>query len=173
MTIAIAWGFVEKEKPNFDLVALRPPMIYGPLSHTIASTEDLNQSNNRIYQGFVKSSKDDELPPNGLYLFVNVRDIAAAHVQAMMVKEASNRRFVVSQGQISSQQLADILRENIAELETRTPIGKPGSRGLPANAYKADSSLSENLLGIRYRDATETFVGLGRQLLNLEKQQRA
>ncbi len=67
MTIVIAWDFVEKEKPNFYLVVLCPLMIYGPLSHIIVSTEDLNQSNNRIYQGFEKSSKDEELLPNGLY----------------------------------------------------------------------------------------------------------
>lgn len=60
-------GFRRERKSKIELVVLCPPMIYGPLSHTIASTEDLNQSNNRIYQGFVKSSKDEGLLPNGLY----------------------------------------------------------------------------------------------------------
>lgn len=30
-----AWGFIENEKPQFDLVVLCPPMVYGPLQHTI------------------------------------------------------------------------------------------------------------------------------------------
>lgn len=167
---AIAWDFVEQEEPNFDLVTLCPPMIYGPLAHTIASTADLNQSNERIYLSFMKSSKDADLPPNALYLYVDVRDIAAAHIQAMVVNEASNKRFIVSQGQISSQQISDILRSNIPELETKTPMGKPGSKALSPNAYSADSSSSETILGIKYRDATETFVDLGRQLLAIEGQ---
>lgn len=170
MLIVAAWDFVEKEKPTFDLVTLCPPMIYGPLSHTISSSANLNQSNDRIYQNFIKSSKDVELPPNALYLFVDVRDIAAAHVEAMMVEEASGKRFLIAKGQISSQQISDILRSTIAELETRTPVGKPGSKGLPSTAYNADSSLSQKILGTRYRDATETFGDLGRQLMAIEGQ---
>ena len=72
-SIALAWDFVETEKPNFDLVTLCPPMIYGPLDHTIRGVADLNQSNSRIYDLFINSSKDSELPPNGLYLYVDVR----------------------------------------------------------------------------------------------------
>ena len=69
----VAWDFIEREKPNFDLVTLCPPMIYGPLQHTITKTGNLNQSNSRIYDLFIKSSKDAEVPPNGLYLYVDVR----------------------------------------------------------------------------------------------------
>ena len=62
-----------KEKPGFDLVVLCPPMIYGPLAHSITSIKDLNQSNKRIYDLFINSKPDAELPPNGLYLYVDVR----------------------------------------------------------------------------------------------------
>lgn len=68
-----AWDFVEKEKPNFDLVTLTPPMIYGPLRHSVKSVKELNQSNSRIYDLFINSKKDAELPPNGLHTFVDVR----------------------------------------------------------------------------------------------------
>ena len=73
LTNPIAWNFIEKEKPGFDLVVLCPPMIYGPLAHSIASIQDLNQSNKRIYDLFINSKHDAELPPNGLYLYVDVR----------------------------------------------------------------------------------------------------
>ena len=48
-------------------------MIYGPLAHSIASIKDLNESNKRIYDLFINSKRDAELPPNGLYLYVDVR----------------------------------------------------------------------------------------------------
>lgn len=48
-------------------------MIYGPPAHHIASPADLNESNARIYNLFVNSSRTAELPPNGLYLYVDVR----------------------------------------------------------------------------------------------------
>lgn len=68
-----AWDFVEKEKPNFDLVTLAPPMVYGSLRHSPKSVKELNQSNQRIYDLFVNSKKNAELPPNGLHTYVDVR----------------------------------------------------------------------------------------------------
>lgn len=64
---------MKEEKPNFDLVTICPPMIYGPLAHTIKSMSELNQSNTRIYQSFMNSRKHAELPPNGVYYYVDPR----------------------------------------------------------------------------------------------------
>lgn len=69
----IAWEFIEKEKPNFDLVTLTPPMVYGPIRHSVKSVKDLNQSNSRIYENFINSTKDAELPPNGMHVYTDVR----------------------------------------------------------------------------------------------------
>jgi hypothetical protein len=68
-----AWEFVEREKPAFDLVVLNPPMVYGPLRHTISNVSELNESNLRIWRLFIDTNKDAELPPNGLPLYVDVR----------------------------------------------------------------------------------------------------
>jgi nucleoside-diphosphate-sugar epimerase len=69
----VAWEFVEKEKPNFDLVTMTPPMVYGPLRHSVKSVKELNQSNGRIYELFIASNKDAELPPNGMPVYTDVR----------------------------------------------------------------------------------------------------
>ncbi|KAF7893440.1 uncharacterized protein EAF02_000978 [Botrytis sinoallii] len=167
-----SWDFVEKEKPNFDLVTLTPPMVYGPLRHTIHSTNDLNQSNLRIYSGLVNSSKDAELPPNGLHTFTDVRDLAEAHVLAATLPEASGQRFIVCEGQISSQNISDILRKNISELEERTPKGVPGDKGLEDGSFACSSEKAEKVLGLKFRSKEETFVDLARQLLDIEKKQK-
>lgn len=75
-----AWDFVEQEKPAFDLVTLCPPMIYGPPAHHIPSPADLNESNARIYNLFINSSRNAELPPDGLYLYVDVRVSDLFHI---------------------------------------------------------------------------------------------
>ncbi len=84
--------------------------------------------------------------------------------------EASNKRFIISQGQLGSQQISDILRQNIPELGSRTPEGTPGVSSLPENAYSADSGPAEEVLGIEFRSAEETFVDLGKRLLAIEVQ---
>lgn len=64
---------MKDEKPHFDVVTICPPMIYGPLAHTVKNVSDLNESTARIYNNFVNSKKNAALPPEGLYLYVDVR----------------------------------------------------------------------------------------------------
>ena len=68
-----AWKFLEKEKPGFDVVTFCPPMIYGPLAHTVKKMSDLNESTARIYNLFINSKKDAPLPPDALYLYTDPR----------------------------------------------------------------------------------------------------
>ena len=48
-------------------------MIYGPLAHTIPTIASLNESNKRIYDLFINTTPTADIPPNGLYLYVDVR----------------------------------------------------------------------------------------------------
>jgi nucleoside-diphosphate-sugar epimerase len=168
----IAWEFIEKEKPNFDLVTLTPPMIYGPLRHSIDSVKELNESNLRIYKLFINSKEDAELPPNGLHIYTDVRDIAHAHILAATIPEAGGQRFIVCEGQISSQEISDMLRKNIPELEGRTPKGTPGVK-IDERLFTASSEKAGRVLGLTYRSKEETFVELAKQLLEIEAKEKA
>ena len=68
------------EKPTFDLVVINPPMVYGPLRHSVSSIEDLNLSNTLIYKSFMCSSEDAPLPPNGVHIDVDVRVSELSHI---------------------------------------------------------------------------------------------
>lgn len=164
-----AWEFVETEKPNFDLVVLNPPMVYGPLRHSVSSVKDLNESTSRIYKLFVDAKADDELPPNGMPSYVDVRDLADAHWLAVTVPEASNKRMIICGGRASSQNISDAIREKVPELLTKTPKGVPGGNLLPKNAYFCSSEMAQRVLGLKFRSREETFVDLARQLVELEK----
>ncbi|KAF2738789.1 3-beta hydroxysteroid dehydrogenase/isomerase family protein-like protein [Polyplosphaeria fusca] len=166
-----AWDVVEKGGQGlvWDLVVLNPPMIYGPLAHKVAKTEELNESTARIYDGFLKDqSPEKELPPNGLHLYVDVRDIAQAHVLAMDAPHARNKRFFVSSGSVTSQQIADILREKVPGAVERVPKGTPGANTLAADAFKGNNTRVKEVLGLQFRSMEETFSDLGRQLVEIE-----
>ncbi|KAJ3119215.1 methylglyoxal reductase (NADPH-dependent) gre2 [Physocladia obscura] len=164
--------FVENEKPNFFLVTLNPPMVYGPIRHSVKSVKELNQSNSRIYELFINSKKDADLPPNGLDTYVDVRDFAIAHIKAATFAEALGQRFIICGGQISSQNISDLLRKNIPQLEEQTPEGTLGKNFLPENAFDCNSAKAEKLLGLTFRSKEETFVDLAKQLLEIEKSNR-
>lgn len=70
-------------------------MVYGPLRHTVKSVKELNQSNSRIYDLFVNSKKDAELPPNGVHTYVDVR----VSIYPEIIFQAKDRR--ISQPPIS------------------------------------------------------------------------
>ncbi|KAL3482713.1 hypothetical protein BJX62DRAFT_250523 [Aspergillus germanicus] len=160
-----AWDFIRDENPNFDLVTLCPPMVYGPLHHTINSIAELNESNSRIWRLFINSSEDAPLPPNGVHLFVDVRDLARAHVLAAFTPGASNKRMIISGAKISSQEISDMLRGKFPSLAETCPRGSPGVSSLPEDAYAADASPAKEILGLEFRDIEGTFVELGEQLL--------
>jgi nucleoside-diphosphate-sugar epimerase len=170
-----AWKFVEEEKPSFDLVAINPPMIFGPFLPKTAermTIKDLNESNARIYNGYLKSSKDGELPHNALTVYVDVRDMATAHRLAIEKPDAGGKRFIVSAREISAQKICDLLRSSFPELEERTPLGKPGTSDIPEGAYGVSNEKAVSILGLQYRSDEECFVELGRQLLELEGREK-
>jgi len=169
-----AWKFLDT-KPNFDLVVLCPPLIYGPIRHTVKSVKDLNESNLGFYNSFVNSKKDAPLPSVGFHVYVDVRDLAAAHVLAAFSTDpaVANQRFNVSAADIPEQFICDMLRANIPELGERTPLGQPGKDNLEEGIYGISNEKAGRLLGVRYRSKEETFVELARQLLELEKREKA
>jgi len=148
-------------------------MVYGPLRHSITSVKQLNESNARIYNLFINSKKDADIPPNGMHVYTDVRDLAHAHLLAITVPEASNQRFIICAGQVSSQDISDALRANILELDERTPEGVKDGNKLDKNTYICSSALAEKVLGVRIRSKEETFVELGRQLLEIERKEKA
>lgn len=167
-----AWKFLDTEKPNFDIVVLNPPMVYGPLRHSVPSVKDLNESTARIYNLFIDAKADDELPPNGMPPYVDVRDLADAHWLAITTPEASNTRMIICGGRVTSQNISDMLREKMPELRAIVPKGIPGGNPLPKNAYSFSSEKAQRVLGLKFRSQEETFVDMARQLVDIEKKSK-
>jgi hypothetical protein len=66
---------MESEKPSFELVVLNPPVVYGPLRHSIDSIQDLNTSNKHLYSKFFTSAKDAPMPEDYVHVSIDVRVI--------------------------------------------------------------------------------------------------
>lgn len=159
-----AWKFIEESSPNFDLVALCPTMVFGPLMNPkVAScVESLNLSNQVLWK-LCRSNLDD-VPPTKGPLWVDVRDLADAHVRALESSEASNQRFMMSAGDYDNQELSDVLREKLPkDFSKNVPVGKPGDR-LTGTHFKADSSKAERILGIKFRKLEESIMDFASQI---------
>ena len=161
-----AWDFAEKNKPNWDIATILPPMVYGPNAHAVSSVDHLNTSSADIY-GLINGSKS-EVPTNAFWAYVDVRDVALAHRLAYEVPEAGGNRFFITAGNYHYQEFCDIIRKDVPEARDRTPEGKPGSGLGGVQVYKVDNGKSKKVLGIQYRSMEETVADAAKSLVEIE-----
>ncbi|SCV34372.1 related to aldehyde reductase II [Fusarium fujikuroi] len=153
-----AWSFVQDRKPHFDITVLCPPMVFGPPAHFL-SFSALNIAAwdiNRFISGELQ-----DVPNTDFWGFVDVRDLATAHVRALEVPEAGDERFLIAGGRYSYQQTADVLRASsrIPDNEkAKIPRGRPGDNYPGPNVYELDNSKSIRILGVEYRSFEEPIV---------------
>ncbi|MCJ1285583.1 methylglyoxal reductase (NADPH-dependent) gre2 [Xylographa opegraphella] len=165
-----AWDFLEKEKPNFTIATCNPPLVYGPVVHYLNSLDAVNTSNQRIRDIMTGASKD-KLPPSGVFLWVDVRDIALAHVLAAEKAEAANKRFFVTAGQFSNKEIAEIITENFPELRSKMPTGdalKPGDYPEEGVPFSYDNSRVKEVLGLNFMSLRKSIVDTVKSLQAVE-----
>lgn len=135
-----------------------PPLVLGPIVHYLQSLDNLNTSNQRIAAIMTGKAKE-ELPPTGTYIWTDVRDLALAHVRAAELPEAANKRFFVTAGYFSNEEIADIIRENFPELKNELPAKGTKGGGYPdGGIYKYDNSRTKEDLGIKFISLKESIV---------------
>ena len=96
-----AWDFMESN-PSFKLTVINPVGVIGPMLSNDIGTSNL----------FVKKILDGSTPGNpGLHIgFVDVRDVARAHVDSIKNEKSDNKRIILSKDEIWVSELSEILR---------------------------------------------------------------
>ncbi|CAI4212627.1 unnamed protein product [Parascedosporium putredinis] len=137
-----AWDFIRDNKPSFDLVTLCPPcVITAP-----------------------------ELPLARVPFWVDVRDLAQAHVEALLRPEVGGRRYVpASPEHFSYGAVAEFLVEEFPELKDKIKLvtqAVDDSRGIDGEPVTTE-------LGVQYRPLKESARDLVAQMLALEAKNAA
>jgi dihydroflavonol-4-reductase len=105
-----AWEFVSNlpERKRFELSTINPSFIQGPM----LSTADCSSVK------LIRQILLAELPglPDLHFELVSVLDVARAHLLAMLIPEAANKRFLVSSTKIDMREMAVLLREEFTSL---------------------------------------------------------
>jgi len=152
-----AWDFVEKEKPNFTLATMCPPLVLGPIVHYLNSLDGLNTSNQRIRDIMLGKAKE-EIPPTGTFLWVDVRDLAQCHVAAIEKEAAADKRFFITAGYFSNKEIAQIVGKHYPQYKEGLPTEKtPGGDYPEEGVYKFDNKRSIDVLGVEYRSLDESI----------------
>jgi nucleoside-diphosphate-sugar epimerase len=172
-----AWDFVKNEKPNFSVSTINPPMVFGPIVsfehharaysltkykvHPLDSLDNMNTSNQRILAAAQGKFKD-EIPPSGVHLWVDVRDVAEAHVAAFEKPDAANKRFFVTAGYFSNKELCQIIKKNFPDFKDLPSDSTPGGdypEGTPEKGlYSYNNKRSIDILGLKYKTFEQSIV---------------
>ncbi|RKF77794.1 Ketoreductase azaE [Golovinomyces cichoracearum] len=139
-----AWDFVEKEKPNFSLTTINPPLVFGPVIINPDSPDDINTSNKTFYDLISGRSKGQVLD-RVRYPWVDVRDVALAHMKAFELEGTKEKRLMVAAGLQSKYDLAEIIKRNFPDLAANLP--SLDSNQQHTDVLRFDNSLSTEILG--------------------------
>jgi dihydroflavonol-4-reductase len=166
-----SWSFMDRSRPGFDLVVVNPFYVIGP-----SFGPEMNTSH-----GFLTGLTNGSVPAilSIEWPFVDVRDVARAHVLAMENPRA-NGRHIVAAGTRTMRQVVDLLRANgwgdryrLPSISMDRGIGislsrmvavfqPSGNRDYLRNhlggVMRFDNSKARNDLGLIFRDIDQTVL---------------
>jgi nucleoside-diphosphate-sugar epimerase len=151
----VAWEYQAEQAPgSFDLVTILPTFIMGPAPCGDGTSV-----------GFMKSvlnGSQSEIP-RGMRGFVDVRDVAMAHLKAIQIPEAANQRFILYNERVPSPTvygwLAPFNETRGAKVPTKLGQGEDKGGDL------VDNSRSKQVLKIDYTPLENTMTEHAEQIL--------
>ena len=99
-----AWDFVENEGHPFELAVINPALVIGP-----SLSGDLGESNKAIQM--VATGKMPVAFPLQ-FGYVDVRDVASAHILAMKNPASNGQRFALAEKDLWYKEVSKLLRDN-------------------------------------------------------------
>jgi dihydroflavonol-4-reductase len=157
-----AWKFYEENKNSvsFDIVTINPSLIIGPILQDFENNSQVNTSSD-IVVSVIKSLRENRpLDVYGLGM-VDVRDVATVHILAGEAPEASNQRYVTSNGTYSLVELGRLLVSGVLdELGNYSPIvngdEEEGKRN--ASPQFTSSKLRNTFPSFKFIDFKQTLI---------------
>jgi len=145
-----------KGEIGWDLVTFCPPMIYGPPVHEIhpeLGVAGLNTSIKRLVTSI--QGEDPDFKPKvatpGLPAWVDVRDVAQAHLRGLALDKGISERFLLCGG-------VDYFEDGLAGLRARGEkgLGEEGARCDPTKHFSIDRSKAEEILKLEFTPFQKT-----------------
>ncbi|KAI9148262.1 putative uncharacterized oxidoreductase [Paramyrothecium foliicola] len=156
-----AWNFVREKKPGFDLVTLCPPMTFGPVVHPVTDVNALNESNKMLWK---IASGESPLPVARVPFWIDVRDLAKAHVEALFRQQVGGKRFIpASPERFTYSKAAAIIGENFEWAKDK--VSKEAH--LVDESHGVDGETAARELGLEYIPFQRTVKDLVSQVVSM------
>lgn len=147
-----AWEFLEENQDSvkFTLTTINPCYVFGPQVFDESVSETLNASCQRI-NDVVLSKADSDVDQTFASLFIDVRDVARAHVLALEQSNLDGKRLILANTRFSTQDIVDSVNKEFPELRGKIVEGVPGNGpNVTKSIATVDNSKSKELLGFKF-----------------------
>ncbi|KAG7660871.1 uncharacterized protein J8A68_005546 [[Candida] subhashii] len=156
-----AWEFVKENKPNFKISFIHPVYVFGPQAYEIKDKSQLNVSA-EVINAVTKLGPNDQVPEVA-GLFIDVRDVARAHIFGFESDEAINKRLLLSEGSFSSERIAQLIRKNFPKSNVPEGDLSKEPEQFKKHLFNVDNTQTRNLLAFK-------FIGLEQSIVDTVKQ---
>ncbi|CCD24405.1 SDR family oxidoreductase NDAI_0D00910 [Naumovozyma dairenensis CBS 421] len=126
-----AWDFIEEHKNQikFALTTVNPCNVFGPQQFDENVTSPMNTSC-EIINKLVHSSVDTKVDRTTMGKFIDVRDVAKAHLLALQNDNLIGERLLLISSGFDEQSILDIINDDFPALKGKIRVGNPGTGAL-------------------------------------------
>ncbi|KAG7445424.1 D-lactaldehyde dehydrogenase [Guyanagaster necrorhizus] len=160
-----AWDFFNERKRTlpWDLTVINPPNFINEVPNPRSLEYAINEWYNVVVRGDMSA---EDMASKG-HCWVDVRDLAEAHVRALFVDAAGGERIIVSAGPYVWQDWLDAA--NSLAMQSRTlPVGVPGAGAGAKYLMSYDTGKQERIFGLGFRTKADTARDVLNQFAHLE-----
>jgi len=141
-------------------------MTFGPVVHPVAKVEDLNESNKMLWK-IASGEFQTPLPMSRVPAWIDVRNLADAHVEALLRPDAGGKRYIPAAPEGFSYSLAaSIILDEFAWAKGKVTEKEPQQH--IDISYALDGAKVTSELGVKYKSFKETVIDLVSQAKKLE-----
>ena len=166
-----AWEFMERENPSFGLTVVAPGFIIGPPLNHYSNPSELNTSLKTLLGLITRALKAGAVVSGYSPLYIDVRDVANAHILASQEPEAIGKRLLVGQTSVKwSDAFAEVKRK-LENVSKDHPLAKLGEKDLEIQdapnqpnlkQIKTDLTTTKTVLkGLQFTSIADSLIDTG------------
>ncbi|CCE63849.1 hypothetical protein TPHA_0F03690 [Tetrapisispora phaffii CBS 4417] len=162
-----AWDFLKENEGSikFKLTTVNPVYVFGPQLFAEDVKNVLNTSCEVVNQ-VVQSTIDTTLPVDCSGQFVDVRDVAKAHIAGIQNDNCIGQRLLCSQAAFGVQDIANVLNDNFPQLKGKIAKSNPKTNAVEnIGICQIDNSKTKELLGFEFIDLKTCLIDTVSQIV--------
>jgi nucleoside-diphosphate-sugar epimerase len=144
-----AWEFVENNNRPFELTAINPVFTFGPT--VVPGFPAASGSNLAFWAAIASKSLRGSLGSTG---WVDVRDVALAHVRALITPASNGKRFIAVGSQPTDEEIIQLAIKHFPTLSALAKDTKLGRERWDT----IDGSALTRVLGIKYIPLEQSVI---------------